>query len=439
MTTLVDHTQARPFSSPSVPRQEAGLRAGDRVGSYVVTEVMAQGGCATVYAAEHEILGRRVAIKVLRRELAQDREMVERFYREARAVNLISHPNIVDIHDVGTIPGVGPFLVMERLEGETLDDAVRRLRRFTPREALPILRTVGIALEAAHARGIVHRDLKGSNIFLARTHDDATTVKLLDFGVAKLFGAPGDAKLTTVHRRLGTPSYMAPEQFLGDAIDRRTDVYSLAATVFFMLTGRPPFVAKTLLEVERMHLEHTPPRASEYAPVGAAVDDILRKALAKRPADRPSSVAAFVDAFAAAVEHQDLAPKGDECVAVFATASGDTHEPLASLDFADALEDALRADGYVIALRAGATCLAVRRCGRDELSSTVDRAAMLVLQVATDTGVEPSAFIKRGTAVVSDTSAVGPLLEYGQWAPDTSSRGVHVDDERGYMVRFDGR
>lgn len=425
-TRLLEREELTEASSTPPARRTRALAPGDRVGSYVIGEVLAQGGCATVYTAEHQILARRVAVKVLRSELVNDREMVERFFREARAVNLISHPNIVDIHDIGTLPGLGPYLVMELLEGVTLDQAVRRSQRFTPRELLPILEAIGDALSAAHEHGIVHRDLKGSNIFLATGRNGERIVKLLDFGVAKLFGGPGDLNLTTAHRRLGTPTYMAPEQFRCDPVDCRTDVYALGATVFFLLTGRPPFIARTMLEVERMHLEQAPPRVSEHAAIGTALDDVLRKAMAKQPADRFATVGELVRAFAAAlVDAPEVA--ASPCFAALAMAT--TSDELALLDYLDAVEDLLCARGLTVALRAGAACLAVRTCGDGDAHIVATLVDELRRVAAAHPDVAATVAIKRGMAVVTAEGASGPLLEYARWAPRSASTGIHVDDE----------
>ncbi len=203
------------------------LKPGTMAGAYVLKRELASGGGGTVYEAQHRILGRRAAVKVLRRQLAASPQMNARFVQEARAVNMIKHPNIVDIFEFGELPDGRPFYVMELLEGIDLRSILTERGRFPPGEVLEILDPVCSALQAAHDHGIVHRDLKASNIFIG-TAGDKRVVKLLDFGIAKLMRPDaGEGGLTVVGTRLGTSYTMAPEQIRGDAIDPRTDVYAL--------------------------------------------------------------------------------------------------------------------------------------------------------------------------------------------------------------------
>jgi len=276
------------------------LKSGAQVGSYVIDRRHARGGFATIYRAAHHRLRRPAAIKVLRPDFAHDPNMLRRFEQEALAVNAIHHPNIVDIHEIGQLTDGRPYLIMEWLAGESLKQRLADSGPLTMAEAEAVLETLARALSAAHAMGIIHRDVKPSNVMLAIDHDDVT-VKLLDFGIAKLLEPRSwNVRIhTTTGLRIGTPGYMAPEQIRGTAVDARTDVYALGALLYEMVAGRPPFVADTEENLHQMHLEAPPPMASEMAPVDSALDAIIVRCLQKDALDRYDSAAAVVIAASA--------------------------------------------------------------------------------------------------------------------------------------------
>ena len=272
-----------------VERPSAGesLERGAICGEYIVESQLGRGGFGRVYLARHRVLGRGVAIKVLDRELAASPRAYQRFVWEARTACRVRHPNVIEILDFGRLTDGRPFLVMELLDGETLEERLAARGRLGLAETVAIVDALAAALSAVHRAGVVHRDVKPSNVFL-RTPDDRVT--LLDFGIAKLVRPePEDRPLvTTVNTRLGTPEAMAPEQILGLPIDGRTDVYGLGITLYRMLTGAWPFAADDDAELERLHLEATPAPPSERAPVPPAIDEVIARALAKDPAARPS-------------------------------------------------------------------------------------------------------------------------------------------------------
>ncbi|HEU5058655.1 MAG TPA: serine/threonine-protein kinase [Kofleriaceae bacterium] len=412
------------------------LGPGDRVGPYVVDSVIGRGGCGTVYAGQHPILGRKAAIKVMRRALAEEHTMVHRFVQEARTANLIRHPNIVDIFDIGTTPDGCPYYVMELLEGETLDRVVVSQSRLRPVEVLAILEPVADALDAAHRQGVVHRDLKPSNIFLARDREGERVIKLLDFGIAKLIHRdPGEINLTTTQKRLGTPQFMAPEQIRGQAVDPRTDVYALAVTMFVALTGRLPFPARDFAEAERQHLEREVPRPSSLAPVSAAVDEVVRHGMRKRPDERPATAGALVAELRAAIGgsgHAAAATAPNRvALAILVHASprpGAAGDPdLEAIDLVFDLEERVRAAGYVVALSGGPMLLAVRPCPADagdalrEALALADRAV-----AAASPAVKVQILVRRGDAAVDAKGAHGPLLHYTDWLPAVEGEGVFV-------------
>ncbi len=247
-----------------------------------------------VYLAEHPFMGRKAAIKVLRREFAEDRSLVERFMNEARAANAIRHPNIIDIIDVGRMPSGIPYLMMEFLEGESLSQRIQR-GNVPIHEALDIILQTTSALAAAHAKGIVHRDLKPDNLYLVP--DDAAPggirVKVLDFGIAKLRDdMSGGMAKTQAGALMGTPPYMSPEQCRGvtEAVDHRTDVYAMGIILFEMLCGAPPFMGEGWGDVVLAHLTKPPPSARSQNPnIPESLEVVIMKALAKDPAQRFAS------------------------------------------------------------------------------------------------------------------------------------------------------
>jgi serine/threonine-protein kinase len=259
---------------------------------YEVGALLGQGGMGYVVAARHVVLGTRLAMKVLRREMTRDAEMVERFRREARAASAIGHPGIVVVRDFGTLPSGACYFVMEHLDGKSLERALSEDGPFSVERAVDVVRQMAEALGAAHAAGIVHRDVKPDNAVLVTHHGRVDHVKLLDFGIAKLDFA---SRLSGAHRILGTPAYMAPEQARGGKVDHRTDVYALGVVLFELLTGTIPFEHAQPFEVLRMHMNTPAPSVLSRRPdLPASVADAVARCLAKDPAERPQSMEALI-------------------------------------------------------------------------------------------------------------------------------------------------
>jgi tRNA A-37 threonylcarbamoyl transferase component Bud32 len=262
----------------------------DVVGSYRIIGKIGEGGMGAVYVAEHTLIGRQAAIKVLQREMSHRQDLVTRFFNEARAATAVKHPGIVEIYDFGYHTDGSAYIVMEYLEGETLAARLRRARTLPAARAAALGRQVAGALGAAHARGIIHRDLKPDNIFIVRDPDvaDGERTKILDFGIAKL--AAGDhagMSKTRTGEVMGTPAYMSPEQSKGAGnVDVRTDLYALGCILFEMVCGRPPFVAEGGGEVMAQHIYAPVPAPSSIAPVAPQLEQFLLRALAKDPAQR---------------------------------------------------------------------------------------------------------------------------------------------------------
>lgn len=269
---------------------------GTVLGSYQIISVIGEGGMGRVYLAEHVLLSRKVALKLLRPEYAVKRDAVQRFFKEAQAVNKIGHENIVDITDCVELETGETFIIMELLQGSDLGDIMRQEARPMPLpRAMNIALQICEALDAAHREGVIHRDLKPDNIFIVNSGNKKDFVKLLDFGVAKLLGEPGDkdAWQTAAGSVIGTPAYMSPEQASSLPVDFRSDIYSLGAILYELFTGQPVFRAKSFGEyvVKHMNDEPVPPRDLVNSPkIPAALESIILRCLEKDPNRRYASV-----------------------------------------------------------------------------------------------------------------------------------------------------
>jgi eukaryotic-like serine/threonine-protein kinase len=258
---------------------------------YVVEGLLARGGMGLVYQCRHRVIGKKLAIKIIRSELAALPEATPRFLLEAKAASAIGNEHIIDILDFGALPDGSAYLIMEYLDGVPLSELVRA-------EALPpVERVVGVAMQvaealaAAHAAGIVHRDLKPDNIFLVRRKTE-DFVKILDFGIAKMSEIGAD-RLTHTGTIVGTPHYMSPEQAAGLAIDQRADIYALGVILYELVSGQVPFDGSNFMAVLTQHLQAIPPAFQSRNPpvrVPAALEAIIFKCLAKQPEQRYPSM-----------------------------------------------------------------------------------------------------------------------------------------------------
>jgi serine/threonine-protein kinase len=266
---------------------------GDSIGSYEIVRKIGEGGMGVVYLATHSILGRRAAVKVLLPELSRNRDMVDRFFNEARAAASIRHPGIVDIYDFGFAADGSGYIAMELLEGETLRSRLRRQGRLSVESTIEIGRQIASALQAAHDKGITHRDLKPDNVFLVADPEIAERVKLLDFGIAKLAGDNPGGPHTRTGTVMGTPLYMSPEQCRGaDTLDGRSDLYSLGCILYELLAGRPVFPKQSANDVVAHHLYFEPEPVRRHEPaVPEPLEKLIDRLLCKDPAGRPSTAA----------------------------------------------------------------------------------------------------------------------------------------------------
>lgn len=286
-------------------------------GQYQIESLLGKGGMGAVYLARHILLGDRVAIKILPPEVRNNAEWLRRFRREGQAARRFRHPNAVTVYDLRTAADGTIYMVMEYVEGQTLDAELKSRGRFTASEAFEILEPIMSVLNTAHEMGVVHRDLKPENIMIGKAQSNGEpSIKLLDLGIAKMreiagVESSGTTELTMAGQVLGTPYYMSPEQW-GEIsrdgnpeIDGRTDIYSLGLVTYQLITGRRPYSATTLHELRREHVSVTPPPLSEKMPdVPLAFSEAITRSIAKDRGDRQASAGALAQELRAALAGQ---------------------------------------------------------------------------------------------------------------------------------------
>jgi serine/threonine-protein kinase len=294
-------------------------------GAYRITRLIGEGGMGAVYEAVQLRLNKRVAVKLMVRDLAANQEALARFHREAEITSHLGHPHLVTVVDFGQAESGEPYLVMEYLEGEDLDQRLRRVGRMPIETVVHVVKQVASALGAAHDQGVVHRDLKPGNVFLLQIPGEPDFVKVLDFGISKMKAAR--TQLTSASAVMGTPNYMSPEQATGmvEEIDHHADQWALACIAWQMLLGRGPFVADEVTAILYQIINLDPhPLAPRVPGLPPAVETVLRRALSKRPADRFASIREFSRAFEAAASGRPAdATPAPVAVAVPTTAPAD--------------------------------------------------------------------------------------------------------------------
>ena len=278
----------------------------DRLGKYTLRGTLGRGAMGTVYDGWDPAIDRRVAIKTVKLSDAEDEETQEalaRFKREAQAAGRLSHPNIVGVYDYGETEDLA-YIVMEFVEGRSLKSVIDQERRLPPAAAGTVMQQVLAGLAYSHARGVVHRDIKPANIMLTSEGQ----VKIADFGIARI----ESSSMTSVGTVMGTPAYMPPEQFLGEAVDARSDIYAAGVMLFHLLTGERPYEGSMTSIMQKVLNPEPPPTASGRAAVPAVFDGVIAGAMAKVPGDRYASAGVFSQALKAALESAAREPDADE-------------------------------------------------------------------------------------------------------------------------------
>jgi hypothetical protein len=424
--------RTRPLGAVDGERELRRLSPGESVDDWIVVRTIGGGGFGAVYEARHRTTGQRIALKLLHAHLVASPEMVARFHREATAIDRVRHPNIVELVALGVSAG-RPYLCMELLDGEDLAAIVRRTGPMSGLQALAILEPVCSALAAAHELGVVHRDVKASNVMVCRGAEGRRDrVVLLDFGIAKLSDALAD--LTASHQSLGTPSCMAPEQVHGRTVDARSDVYGLGTLAFYLLAGHMPFEDASLTMTQYLHLHARRPRVSVSATVPTRVDDVVARAMAIQPAERFSDPLSLLAALRSAL--RDSAPFIAVEVADAAAILVAVREAGAGLDEAlvtdleavlPAAERALAAAGFALALDLGASAVfAHHHCDADHAVATAIAVwDQLAQRRHRDPRVRIGICVHRAAAVFHGTEIrSGTLLRPASWGIPDEIDGV---------------
>lgn len=428
------------------------LAPGARAGGYRVEEVRHRGVVAVLYRAWDDRAGVPVALKVMRPQYTASESALRRFDQECRMLEQLAHPHIVRVLESGELRDGRPWLAMEWLEGRDLGSELVAHGPFTPVEALAVLEPVASALGAAHALGVVHRDVKPQNVMVRPGPEGALHVTLLDFGIAKLVdpGTQGTA-LTSTGVVVGTPLAMAPEQILHAPVDARTDVYALGVLLYQLLTGQPPFSGASQSEMEELHLHAPPPAPSHRASVPSAVDAVVRRCLAKRPADRYGDMGTVMEELrrALAPSSAGSAPRA-QGVGLYLRArpeAGDAADD-AAFDALDEVLEAARAGlprcGLSIVVEGSDFLLAAmplptgERESREQRQQVVEAVRALWPELerrVAGAGVQLQAALHVAEAVIEPGPAGaprvvdGPLLRQGEWTEAAGQGGLHASRE----------
>jgi eukaryotic-like serine/threonine-protein kinase len=298
LVTLAGVATVAIYGAHRIDVLEAGVREARELGQYTLHERIGGGGMGEVYRASHRLLRRPCAVKLIRPDLEGAEEHLARFEREVQETAALTHPNTVAVYDYGRSDDGTFYYVMEYLPGKSLQDLVESGGRLPPARVAHLLAQACEALHEAHLRGLVHRDIKPGNIIVTERGGVADVVKVVDFGLVAPLAPSGDVRLTQVGQLLGTPAYMSPEQCGGGEVGPASDIYSIGVVAWFCLTGAPLFAGRNPMQMLAAHLtEDPPPLAIADVHASAAVEEVVRRCLAKSPGDRHASAALLAEAW----------------------------------------------------------------------------------------------------------------------------------------------
>lgn len=371
------------------------------IAGYRIERLIGEGGFGQVWRGTRD--GTLVAIKVLHLELIRSHDAIVRFERELAATERLNHRHVVRALDHGTLPDGRPYLVLEFIEGPSLRDVIHERGSLPPAEMLAILEPLCEALAAAHALGLVHRDVKASNVILSTDAAGPRPV-LLDFGLVKLLDQDGPG-LTSSRSMLGTPAAMAPEQMRGQPVDARTDVYALGLLAYHMLTGAPAFGAPGVVQ-SYLQIHGPRPRASSKVDIDPAIDEPIAKALSPDPASRFPDAIALLDALRAIIRPQQA---GNEQHVVALYVEGGPAELASAASIANTA-------GLVMALTAPDSLIAVAPVRAVNVPSLATRLGEIGAKVALGTT----------TATITGSVVDGPALDVEGWAPYPLESGIWI-------------
>jgi serine/threonine protein kinase len=375
---------------------------------YLLDRLIGEGGFGQVWHARREADGQIVAVKVLHFELVRSVDALTRFQRELDAIERLDHPNVVRGLGHGTLADGRPYLLLEYIEGPSLREVLHERGALPPADMLAIFEPLCDALNVAHDAGLVHRDVKASNVILAPRPDGSIRPVLLDFGLVKLVDQVGPG-LTSSRSMLGTPAAMAPEQMRGQQVDPRTDIYALGLLAFHMLTGQPAFGGAPGVVQSYLQVHGPRPRPSSKVDIDPAIDEPVARALAPEPGARFPTARSFSDALRAVIH----GASGDEIEVTVLYVEGDPADVVAATDLAAAL-------GMTVALTAPDSMLAVVPRGRIEVAGLPAWFSGFSAQTHVAIGVS--------RATISGHLVDGPALDVEAWAPYPLSNRLWVAD-----------
>lgn len=423
-----------------------------RIPGYSIQEQIAEGGFGVVWRARDTMSGAIVAIKVLHAELVGSHDIILRFKREADTIAQLRHANVVELYRYGRLIDGRPYLVMEYLSGDNLAKHVERYGPMTPEEVLGVLAPLCDALAQAHELGIVHRDLKASNVVLSQ-EPGGLRVVLLDFGIAKLLEQTGEP-ITAVRQTIGSPPCISPEQIRGDYVDGRADVYGLGCLAFHMLTGSPPFVGAWMTVMDQ-HLFADRPRPSDRLDITSAFDEVVVRAMSMEPGDRFAGPHEFLIAWEGALREPTrelILPDGDGATSHVIGCFLDVHADVSALaepedslidDMASVLPTAaslLEGHGFITAYESGDSALFVMpydsspRAAVEARVAVVNLSALLLQSLRARPDADPSVHVNLFLHVdeaflVDGEVAGGTILDSTEWVIGHDGYGVFATGE----------